>query len=66
MSMPKQSTDYYWLSKYDIMESADKGYLKLKKKCVEDPTIRIIPSEKSFVILKKVRTWWRTKNNSTY
>lgn len=54
MTTQKKSMDYYWLSKYDIMETADEEYLIFKKKCVDDPTIRIIPVEKYFEILKEV------------
>lgn len=54
MTTQKKSMDYYWLSKYDIMKTADEEYLIFKKKCVDDPTIRIIPVEKYFEILKEV------------
>ncbi|KAL3278996.1 hypothetical protein HHI36_016513, partial [Cryptolaemus montrouzieri] len=50
----KKSKDYYWLSKYDIMGMADEEFVVFRKKHIDEPTIRIIPMEKYFGILKAV------------
>lgn len=54
MAITRESADYYWLSKYDILETTDEEFLIFKKKTVSDPTVRIVPLEKYFDILTEV------------
>lgn len=46
--------DYYWISKYDIMEIPDQGFLIFKKKSIDNSTIRIVSTEKYFEMLTEI------------
>lgn len=50
----RNSTQYYWWKKYDIMNVAGEDYLILKKKTPEDPTIRVVPMEQYFDTLVEI------------
>ncbi|CAH2090821.1 unnamed protein product [Euphydryas editha] len=50
----RKSTDYYWISKYDILEIADEEILIFKKKNIDESTIRIGSVEKYYEILTAI------------
>lgn len=50
----RTATDYYWISKYDIMVIANEDYLIFKRKSPNDPTVRIIPRNEYFGILEEI------------
>ncbi|CAH3986430.1 unnamed protein product [Pieris brassicae] len=47
----KKSMHYYWLAKYDIMETGGEEYLIFKRKAADDPIIQIVAREDYFDIL---------------
>ncbi|KAI8432271.1 hypothetical protein MSG28_004706 [Choristoneura fumiferana] len=54
VSMQQGSVEYYWRSKYDVMETEDKDFLIVKKKSINDPSVRIVATEEYFDILTEI------------
>ncbi|XP_073966897.1 SCAN domain-containing protein 3-like [Choristoneura fumiferana] len=52
--MQQGSVEYYWRSKYDVMETEDKDFLIVKKKSINDPSVRIVATEEYFDILTEI------------
>ncbi|CAG4965256.1 unnamed protein product [Colias eurytheme] len=50
----RTSMDYYWISKYDIMEIANEDFLIFKRKSPDDPTVRIISTSEYFATLQEI------------
>lgn len=44
----RKSMDYFWFSKYDIMETMDDAFFNIRKNCPVDLSIRIILTEKYY------------------
>lgn len=50
-SSTRTSMQYYWMSKYDVMTTANVDHLIFKRKSAKDPMTLIIPREEYFEVL---------------
>lgn len=50
----KTAMDYYWLKKYDIVETGNEESLIFKRLTVSDPTVYILPREQYFDVLMDI------------
>lgn len=52
-SQHRTPIEYYWTSKYDVMNTANEELLIFRRKSSQDPTVHIIPREEYFRVLKE-------------
>lgn len=50
----RTAMDYYWMSKYDIMTTANEDCLIFKRLTATAPTVRILPREQYFDVLSDI------------
>lgn len=46
--------DYYWISKYEVMNTGNEEHLFLKRSSSTDPTVRVVAREQYFDILSNI------------